>query len=80
MIIQQKTMDHHGVFSIKYALPSRRVGHDRLGEKFHSHTRSFSYMESFILFLAPYPHIWGHRVVCIKCGSMWVDTYTRADL
>lgn len=28
-------------------------------------------MESFILFLAPYLHIWGQGVVCIKCGSMW---------
>jgi hypothetical protein len=43
----------------------------------YSRTRSFSYIESFILFLTPYFHIWGQGVVCIKCGSMWVGIYTH---
>jgi len=42
-------VDYQGVFSIKYALLSRAVRHDRLWQ----------------------------GVVCIKCGSMWVGTYTR---
>lgn len=29
------------------------------------------------MFLEPYLHIWGQDVVCIKCGSMWGETYTR---
>ena len=29
------------------------------------------------MFLEPYLHIWGQDVVCIKCGSMWVETYTH---
>ena len=43
----------------------------------YSRTRSFHYIESFMQFLASYPRIWGQNVVCIKCGSMLVGTYTR---
>jgi hypothetical protein len=43
----------------------------------HSHTRSFNYIENFMLFLASYLYIWVSDVVCIKCGSMWVGIYSR---
>jgi hypothetical protein len=43
----------------------------------HSHTRSSNYIENFTLFLASCLHIWRQGVVCIKCGSMWGETYTR---
>jgi len=43
----------------------------------HSHTRSFNYIENFMLFLASYLYIWVSDVVCIKCGSMWVGIYNR---
>jgi len=44
---------------------------------FYSRTRSSHYIESFVRFLASWPHIWSQDVVCIKCGSMWVGIYTR---
>jgi hypothetical protein len=40
-----------------------------------SRTRSCHYIESFILFIAFCPHIWGQNVVCIKGGSMLVGIY-----
>jgi len=43
----------------------------------YSHTRSINYIENFMLFLASCLHIWEQGVVCIKCGSMWVEIYTR---
>ena len=42
-----------------------------------SRTRSCHYIESFMLLITFCPHIWGQNVVCIKCGSMWAETYTR---
>ena len=47
-------------------------------EKFsYSRTRSCRYIESFMLLITFCPHIWGQNVVCIKCGSMLAETYTR---
>ena len=43
----------------------------------YSRTRSCRYIESFMLLITFCPHIWGQNVVCIKCGSMWAETYTR---
>jgi len=40
----------------------------------HSRTRSFLYIESFMLLITFCPHIWGQNVVCIKCGSMLAET------
>jgi len=43
----------------------------------HSRTLSCHYIESFMLLITFCPHIWGQNVVCIKCGSMLAETYTR---
>jgi len=43
----------------------------------HSRTQSCHYIESFMLLITFCPHIWGQNVVCIKCGSMLAETYTR---
>jgi hypothetical protein len=43
----------------------------------YSRTLSCHYIESFMLFKTFCPHIWGQNVVCIKCGSMLAETYTR---
>jgi hypothetical protein len=43
----------------------------------HSRTRSCHYMESFVLIKTFCPRIRGQNVVCIKCGSMLAETYSR---
>ena len=47
------------------------------GEKSNAHTRVFCNIKKIVLVFGVSSHIWGRIVVCINCGSMWVETYTR---
>ena len=40
-------------------------------------TLSCHYLKRFCLLITFCPHIWEQNVVCIKCGSMLAETYSR---